>query len=116
MLGTEVYKFFASVNEFVVPEFLERAIDGVDNFRVKGESEAGPVAGCAKCADLKFHIAALLVYEAPDLVIEVVTSEIEAGLPFCFEFAFVDYPGFETGVISARDIPGVFTFHAVIAD
>ena len=115
VLSAIVDELFAAIDELVVPEFLEGAIDGVDDFLIKGESEAGPVTGGAKRANLQLHVAALLDNETPDLVIEVITGEIETGLPFRFEFAFIDDPGFEASMVCARNIPRVFAFHAMIA-
>lgn len=87
-----------------------------DDFFVEGESEGGPVAGGTEGAELELHVAALVVDEIPDLAVELVAGVVEAGLPFCFEVAFVDNPSFEAGVVGARDVPCVVALETVVAD
>ena len=64
---------------------------------------------------MKLHVAALFFDEIPNTGVEFVAGELEAGMTFFFESAFVDDPSFEAGVIGAGDIPSVFATEAVVA-
>lgn len=63
---------------------------------------------------MEFHVAALLFDEVPDAGVEFVAVVFEASVTFFLESAFVDDPGFEAGVVGARDVPSGFATETVI--
>ena len=115
VLRAEVDELLATVDHAVVPHFFEGLVDAGDDVFVEGEGEVRPSAAGAEGADLEFHVAALFFDEVPDTRIEFVARKFEASMTFLLEGAFVDDPGFEAGVVGARDIPSGFTAEAIVA-
>ena len=105
VLRTEVHELFTSVNQAIIPHFFKGGIDAVNDVFIKGKGKIAPCTGGAESTNLEFHVATLFGNEVPDTRVEFVTIKFKASVTFFFEGAFVNDPGFETGMISTRDIP-----------
>ena len=64
---------------------------------------------------MEFHVATLGGDEVPNPGIEFVAGVFKTGVAVFFEFAFVDDPSFEAGVVGTRDVPSGFAFQTIVA-
>ncbi len=109
-----IYNTLTSVNKFVVPKLFERTVNRLDHLFVKCKDQAIPVGTSAKRSELQPHIAAALFDKVPDLIIQLLTSVIEAALAFTLQHALVDNPRLKTSMIGTRDKCNIPSLHAVI--
>ena len=65
---------------------------------------------------MEFHVATLLGDEVPSHLVEFFPAVVESAVALGFEVLFENYPGFEAGVIGARDEPGGVAFEPVVSD
>ncbi len=116
MKSTIINNPFTSVNQPVVPELLECAVNRLDDFFVQRESVCVPVQRRAQRANLALHSSAIFRHEIPNLLIQFLTRKIKPSFSLFFQIFFKNNPRLKPGMIRARHPQSILAVHPRIAN
>ena len=109
--GAPVDDALVAVDEALVVEVDEGGADGLGRARVKGEAQAGPVAGGAQPLVLLVDGVAVAGDPLPDALLELFAAQVVAVGSLLGQQALDDPLGSDAGVVFAGEPQGVVAAH-----